>query len=741
MPAHAAGDKRQRNQLITMAEFDSSVTAYFGGDTDGLAAAVTQSEQLVGQLEARFAEMGISMGDAPKKFAAESAKVFEDVLAGEKKVAEFRERVAFDRMSKEEKLATLQKQAMGIFERISAIEGNTVEKQALVLQYEQKKRDIYSLNQQIAEGITKEQSAAVEETKKHGGAMDSLSAAAKTVKKGFHEMGITLHGAGIGLVFAEILSLGKQAIADAQKQRDEYEKLGKPLDGATRSLAAFGDGLAAVKHGAEVTVGFIVSGWTQIGDTLGSVINRMRGISEADENNRRSAEQQANIQEARLKQLMLEERSLDRIREAKKAVIDQEKKAAFDVATAQEQLQLLEKKRAELAEQIKNTNRENASYYVRVRELSEATVELEKKRVEVIKAGAEQQLASIKTQSSLAETIEGKRAALIQQENVLLEEQSQLRKDSTDYLAVSAKLETLSVERQKLAREQMDAQILDLETRTELQKISLGVSKLDVDAQSLLVAKSEKQADLKLNQYEIGQLMIKQLRDGLNDAEMKRLAFLFEQQKTLENQLRKLDSAATTEMRRTDLARQWTMISNEQLGVLEIQIKDAIARSEAEGLVTDELRAQLNIVREIASARKGKDEPKKEGGQLGLHDLGNTSSDVLRAKMAQLERQMSAIEMEYRQKGYTRNAQQDNYYLQSQIDSIAAELKFRQNFTESFQRGGREGALNTYVKQGRDPFSFDTALANMQTWGKGLDVLQSDVNDIRNTLKNVFAKS
>lgn len=75
-----------------------------------------------------------------------------------------------------------------------------------------------------------------------------------------------------------------EAIKQAQETRDKLEELHRPVDNATASLARFGDGLKDVKGLAVDAVGFLVGGFTQIGDLIGSGINRLRGISEAEEN-------------------------------------------------------------------------------------------------------------------------------------------------------------------------------------------------------------------------------------------------------------------------------------------------------------------------------------------------------------------------------------------------------------------------------------------------------------------------
>lgn len=136
-----------------------------------------------------------------------------------------------------------------------------------------------------------------------------------------------------------------EAIKNAQQVRDEMEKIGRPVDNATRTLANFGDGLADVKKLAVDSVGYLVGGYTQLGDLIGSGINRLRGISEAQENMamqgvRALAEEQKAIAKAR------EENSPDKLAAAEQKLKAAKEATALAALSGQDRLNrlLLEQK-------------------------------------------------------------------------------------------------------------------------------------------------------------------------------------------------------------------------------------------------------------------------------------------------------------------------------------------------------------------------------------------------------------
>lgn len=173
---------------------------------------------------------------------------------------------------------------------------------------------------------------------------------------------------------------------------------------------------------------------------------------------------------------------------------------------------------------------------------------------------------------------------------------------------------------------------------------------------------------------------------------------------------------------------------DEQIAAKIKLIEAAGNQKAAEEQVTEEIEKQKDASEKADAARR------KWGGSgspLGMTGLGNVSSDVLVAKAQQMERELRAIELMYQQRGYAGNARQDNYFLVSQIDSIRKELAFRQSFSEAVNRGGRERALQQYVAEGRDPLSFDTAFANMQSWSQGQDITNQKLDKTNATIERL----
>ena len=229
----------------------------------------------------------------------------------------------------------------------------------------------------------------------------------------------------------------QEAIKGAQATRDELEKMGKPIDGATASLAAFGDGLADLQKGAVTAVGFLVGGFTQIGDLIGSGINRLRGISEADEKAGEVAARNAEKAAAALAKLQAEnspeklaaaEARLEKDREArrmagltgmakmqalmtkeldlqkqiavtgdemvkKKKLQDEAEKVADEIAAvsleiqkkAHDQVEKINEKKVETAEKIARLNEEGHQLQIEQMSAEQRVVALTKDEAEAVK--------------------------------------------------------------------------------------------------------------------------------------------------------------------------------------------------------------------------------------------------------------------------------------------------------------------------------------------------------------------
>lgn len=347
----------------------ADISVKLNGDNSDFKASLDVAEARAVQFEAMLKRLDLTVGTAKK--AQESAKAFEELLSGEEKLAALRAKNAYAQMDNEGKLSVLRQQASGLLEKISSMEGVSAEKLALQVQYEGKKSEIFNINRSLIAEATQNTIANTTEIAKQPGLLGKVSEVTDLIKKGFKDIGVSIQGAGMGVFVALVSKLGAEAINNAQKTRDEYDKLGKSVDQSTRSMAAFGDGIDAAKKGAVSLVGFMISGYTQMGDVLGSVINRMRGISEAQENIAQAAQRDADAATKRLEKLQQENRDVDKVAAAKKALNEMEAQAAYDRLDNQGKLQSLLNQNIKLNEQIANTEKDTVKYYERKKELQE----------------------------------------------------------------------------------------------------------------------------------------------------------------------------------------------------------------------------------------------------------------------------------------------------------------------------------------------------------------------------------
>lgn len=90
-----------------------------------------------------------------------------------------------------------------------------------------------------------------------------------------------------------------ESIKRAQEVREEFEKLGKPIDEETQRLAEFGDGISSLKRGTEDAVGTVVSYFNLVGQALGYDINLLRGFDAAEQDLNEKTGRAADKQEAK----------------------------------------------------------------------------------------------------------------------------------------------------------------------------------------------------------------------------------------------------------------------------------------------------------------------------------------------------------------------------------------------------------------------------------------------------------
>lgn len=103
---------------------------------------------------------------------------------------------------------------------------------------------------------------------------------AKQVQRGLKDIGLNIGGLlGVSGVVAGFKSI----IESAQQTRDEMEKIGRTLDSSTASVAGLGDGFDKLWKSTKEGAVWFLSAYTEMGDGIGKLINRILGVSAEQE--------------------------------------------------------------------------------------------------------------------------------------------------------------------------------------------------------------------------------------------------------------------------------------------------------------------------------------------------------------------------------------------------------------------------------------------------------------------------
>jgi len=237
----------------------SDINVRIGGDNSDYLRVLNQSE--------------VSSAEFNKRVAAQTAAV----VGAESRLAEIRGRNDTLRAAGFNQDIFLQREILALKAEIATMEAGSLAQTEKKIILEGK---VLQLEQIIASQKVENATA----TRAQSAGLEEATTKAVTLKDALKSMGVTIKGAGIGAAFALLISGAKEAIANATALRDKLRETGQPIDSATRSMAAFGDGLKGIKQFGIDAVGFLIGGFTQLGDVIGSAINRVRGISEAEEN-------------------------------------------------------------------------------------------------------------------------------------------------------------------------------------------------------------------------------------------------------------------------------------------------------------------------------------------------------------------------------------------------------------------------------------------------------------------------
>lgn len=154
---------------------------------------------------------------------------------------------------------------------------------------------------------------------------------------------------------AGVIAGFKAVLSTAQEVRDELEKMGKPVNAATASVARYGDAWDQIKKTLSEATVFSLSIFTRTGEAIGSFINRMRGITAEQEAQREQSARDADKLEKQLNEKLLERAQIEKKLAAEKKKTNEDAFAAF-IKREQDELDVINKTgaiRIKLGEQIK----------------------------------------------------------------------------------------------------------------------------------------------------------------------------------------------------------------------------------------------------------------------------------------------------------------------------------------------------------------------------------------------------
>jgi hypothetical protein len=254
----------------------------------------------------------------------------------------------------------------------------------------------------------------------------------KEFEKGWKGLAKIFAAGGITTV---ILGFLKQMASEAQATRAELEKLGQPIPQAVTALATLGDAFDGLGKISGTVVGTILSGWKQLFDVGGSLINRMRGISEAQENIAAAAAKGAEEQEAALAKARAEN-SPEKIKAAQKGLDDYRRKAAMESLDGEAKMSALLQENIRLRELAKSTDQQTLVGIQAQKDLEANIVDIRKLDLQLKKdATAEQKKSSDEAAKAAAH---------------LAQEHERLSKAKFEGLSIDKQIETLDRSRAAL---------------------------------------------------------------------------------------------------------------------------------------------------------------------------------------------------------------------------------------------------------------------------------------------------
>jgi hypothetical protein len=278
-------------------------------------------------------------------------------------------------------------------------------------------------------------------------------------------------------------------------------------------------------------------------------------------------------------------------------------------------------------------------------------------------------------------------------------------------------------------------------------KLVLEVQKARFAVDDAILAHKKQIAGSAAEELEVLKLVHKVtsgIATGPEEARLKQIN-LIRQGRAVELELVDLTNKAVAEKLTPSEQKRFTELLKQQAKLTEqINIQGEIIARAAETLtaeqqVTTELEKQVIARRKAAEAAEQLAKWDGAGMPLGLKGLSDVATDVLAAKLQQLQKQADGIRANFRSSFSTPNVESDFGFVSvsSQLAAVRAELAFRSGFISANAAGGRAGALGAFAASGNDPLAFDRAYGSLQSWNTGQASTTQQLANVNNSLSAI----
>jgi hypothetical protein len=193
---------------------------------------------------------------------------------------------------------------------------------------------------------------------------------------------------------AGVIAGFKATLQHAQDVRSELERMGKPIDDATRSVAAYSDAWDGIKKAVGSASVSVLSFATRAGEGLGAVVNMLRGYSVEQQrlNERIASDTEKTLASiAAAKKKYEEANSPEKVAAAEERLAAVQRKNAMEQMDAYGRLNALIAERAKLEQDSANvSNKAGVDYIEAKTRIAEKDAEIQKARAAAVEADRKQ---------------------------------------------------------------------------------------------------------------------------------------------------------------------------------------------------------------------------------------------------------------------------------------------------------------------------------------------------------------